>query len=108
MITGITISYKKSEKYFYLDVCKYLAAGTSLEKFYAAYNVKFPKGHFPYQWFDLLENLEYTELPPSNEFYSHLIKESISQSKYEICIKEWQEQNMKTFGYYITTMMSLD
>ena len=85
----------------YLDLCNYLAAGTSLEKFYAAYNVKFPKGHFPYQWFDSLEKLEYTELPPPNEFYSHLTKESISQSKYEVCIKEWQEQNMKTFGDYV-------
>ena len=70
----VTISQKKSEKSFYLDVYNYLAAGTSLEKFYAAYNVKFPKGHFPYQWFDWLENLEYTELPPPNEFYSHLTK----------------------------------
>ena len=51
-----SVTYSKGDKTRKVrnHVCKYLAAGTSLEKFYAAYNVKFPKGHFPYQWFDLV------------------------------------------------------
>ena len=31
-----------------LDICNYLAAGTSLSDFYKSYNVKTLKGHFPY------------------------------------------------------------
>ena len=48
----------------YLDICNYLAAGTTLSAFYKAYNVTDPKGFFPYEWFDSLEKLDYQQLPP--------------------------------------------
>ena len=38
-----------SDKLNFIDMTNYLAAGTSLVKFYKAYNVSVEKGHFPYQ-----------------------------------------------------------
>ena len=63
----------------YLDLTNYLAAGTSLSAFYKTYKVKNPKGSFPYEWFDSLEKLKHTELPPLEAFHSTLTNQSISQ-----------------------------
>ena len=46
----------------YLDLRNYLAAGTSLEKFYKSYNVAIV--HFPYSWFSSLDKLNYLGLLP--------------------------------------------
>jgi hypothetical protein len=59
-----------TKKLKYLDLMNYLAAGTSLDSFYKAYNVTTPKGTFPYQWFDTLEKLNYSGLPPQTQFCS--------------------------------------
>ena len=59
-----------SDKLNFLDITNYLAAGTSLEKFYASYNVSTPKGKFPYSWFDSLDKLSATSLPDIEDFHS--------------------------------------
>ena len=40
------------------DITNYLAAGTSLEKFYLSYGVSIQKGPFPYKSFDSSEKLD--------------------------------------------------
>lgn len=71
----------------YLDLTNYLAAGTSLENFYKAYDVESPKGHFPYEWFDSAEKLFHTSLPTKADFYSTLKKQSISDDDCAQCQK---------------------
>ena len=63
----------------YLDLTNYLAAGTSLQAFYKAYNVTDSKGFFCYEWFDSLEKLNWPNLPPQEEFYSTLDNKNISE-----------------------------
>ena len=57
-----------TDKLKFLDITNYLAAGTSLEKFYKSYSVSTPKGFFPYAWFDSLEKLDAIQLPSREEF----------------------------------------
>ena len=66
-----------SPKLKFLDLINYLAAGTSLEKLYSSYGVSTPKGTFPYQWFDSLEKLNATSLPPREDFFSVLTNKTI-------------------------------
>ena len=85
----------------YLDLTNYLAAGTSLDAFYKAYNVTNPKGFFCYEWFDSLDKLNNTELPPREAFYSTLKNDTISQDDYEAWQQVWNTNNMQRFGDYV-------
>ena len=59
-------------KYKFLDITEYLAAGTSYDSFLKAYHCQQAKGHFPYEWFDSVDKLQTTVLPPYAAFYSRL------------------------------------
>ncbi len=85
----------------FLDITNYLAAGTSLDKFYKAFEVSTPKGCFPYEWFDSLDKFNYTGLPPQSVFYSTLDKKTRNMYEYMNCWKTWNEQGMKTFADFI-------
>ena len=69
----------------YLDLCNYLVAGTSLDGFYKSYNLDTAKGSFCYQWFDSLEKLNYTGLPPQSCFRSILTNKEIDGETYMNC-----------------------
>ena len=119
-----------SSKLKYLDLLNYLAAGTSLKKFYAAYKVSSPKGLFPYQWFDSLDKLKYDHLPErdpelrkamdeddqetiaklveNDPFYSILKRETISNKDLDECHEEWRRLDMKTFADYVKYYNNLD
>ena len=56
-----------TQKFKFLDITNYLAAGTSLAQFYKSFNVSTPKAIFPYQWFSSLEKLNETSLPKRSE-----------------------------------------
>ncbi len=49
----------QTEQFTFLDQMNYCAAGTSLRKFIKAYDIDEEKGHFPYEWFDSYEKLDY-------------------------------------------------
>ncbi|HLX52447.1 MAG TPA: hypothetical protein VKR58_00805, partial [Aquella sp.] len=49
----------KTKQFTFLDQMNYCAAGTSLLKFIKAYDIDEENGHFPYQWFDSYEKLDY-------------------------------------------------
>ena len=90
-----------TKKLKYLDICNYLAAGTSLVAFYKAYKVETPKGYFPYEWFNNLNKLDYKGIPPQSAFRSLLTKKEIDEYQYMSCWKVWHEQGMKTFADFV-------
>ena len=49
----------KTRQFTFLDQMSYCAAGTSLRSFIKAYDIGEEKGHFPYEWFDSYEKLDY-------------------------------------------------
>ena len=49
----------QTKQFTFLDQMNYCAAGTSLRKFIKAYDIDEEKGHFPYEWFDSYEKLDY-------------------------------------------------
>ena len=55
-----------------LDIMNFLGGATSLDSFLKAYKTSETKGFFPYERFDHLENLQKTELPSYDAFYSKL------------------------------------
>ena len=61
-----------TSKFKFLDMSNYLAAGSSYSKFLAAYGVSETKGFFPYEWFQRVEQLDDTVLPPYEAFFSKL------------------------------------
>ena len=90
-----------TDKLKYLDLCNFLAAGTSLESFYQAYNVATVKGKFPYDWFSDLSKLQDPKLPSREDFFSKLTLKVISNEEYLGCIKVWEEENMSRFEDYV-------
>ena len=101
----------------YMDLIFYLAAGTSLKKFYTAYKVTSPKGFFPYEYFSSISKLKDTRLPqrtaemraavdrgervPNDPYYSILRQKTISNENVDLCEKVFKEQGMKTFGDFV-------
>ena len=49
----------KTKQFTFLDQMNYCAAGTTLRSFVEAYDIGEKKGHFPYEWFDSYEKLDY-------------------------------------------------
>ena len=49
----------KTKQFTFLDQMNYCAAGTSMSQFINAYEIGEKKGHFPYEWFDCYEKLDY-------------------------------------------------
>ena len=111
----------------YLDLTNYLAAGTSLSKFYHAYKVTSPKGFFPYEWFNSLSRLKETKLPQrapdlrdalergevpdivkDDPYYSILKMKTISNEEVDLCERVWKEQNMQNFGDFVKFYNDLD
>ena len=85
----------------FLDMCNFLAAGTSLDQFYKSYSVQVPKAKFPYQWFDSVEKLNATALPGIEAFYSVLTNQAISEKDYAECLASWRDNEMETFGDFV-------
>ena len=56
-----------------LDIMKILGGATSVDSFLKAYKNSETKGFFPYEWFDHLDKMPNTELPPYDDFYSKLL-----------------------------------
>ena len=54
----------------FLDVTNFLALGFNYDAFLKAYGCTQTKGFFPYEWFDSLEKLNATSLPPREAFHS--------------------------------------
>ena len=97
-----------SERPRFLDILSFLAPGFSYAKFLKAYGYPQTKGFFPYEWFDSLDKLEQTCLPPPEAFHSTLHNEDISEEDYAYCQRVWQEHNMQTMRDFLERYKNLD
>ena len=66
------------------------------------------KGVFPYDWFNSLEKLNETQLPPKEAFYSKLNNSHITDNDFEHAQKVWEHFKMTTFREYHDLYMKLD
>ena len=56
----------------FLDILNFLGGATTLNNFLKAYGASEEKGFFPYEWFDSIEKLNVSQLPPIDSFWSKL------------------------------------
>ena len=54
------------------------------------------KGIFPNEWFDSIDKLNNTELPPKEAFYSKLKQSGITDKEYKQAIDCWNKTGCKT------------
>ena len=71
-------------------------------------NVMRRKGVFPYAYFDSLDKLSESFLPPRSEFKNDLTKEECSEEDYQHAHEAWNLFNCKTFGDYMRAYLKLD
>ena len=89
---GIEMCIKRNQTYMslqterlrFLDICNFLAAGSSYAGFLKAYGCEESKGFFPYEWISV-EKLDHPSLPPHQAFYSKLRGENITEEDYHHC-----------------------
>ena len=55
---------------------------------------------YPYDYVDCLSKLDEKQLPPIEEFYSHLTEEGISEDDYEHAKTVWKEFKIKSMSDY--------
>ncbi|PRP77293.1 hypothetical protein PROFUN_05538 [Planoprotostelium fungivorum] len=99
-----TNSYMKLEygAYAFLDAHNYVPPTTNLEKFGIMWGVKdIQKELFPYEWFDSLDKLSETSLPPIECFYNKLRNTLPSEAEYEHAVKVWKVKHFASFGEYM-------
>jgi len=58
------------------------------------------KGVFPYDWFNSLEKLHETQLPPKETFHSKLNNSNITDDDFEHALKVWEHFKMTNFREY--------
>ena len=66
------------------------------------------KGVYPYDYVSSLEKLSETQLPPKEEFYSHLNDEEITDEDYQHAIKVWNTFGCKTIRHYHNLYLKSD
>ena len=66
------------------------------------------KGVYPYDYVSSLEKLSETQLPPKEEFYSHLNDEDISDEDYQHAIRVWNSSECKTIRDYHNLYLMTD
>ena len=86
----------KTEKLQFLDIKNCLASGYCYKKFLAAYCCEEQKFHFPYEFIDSMEKLNYLTVPPYECFYSTLQKSNISAQDYDVMVRTWKREGWRT------------
>ena len=66
------------------------------------------KGVFPYSYFDSLEKLETTSLPPREAFRNDLTGEECDEDEYKFAQRAWQEFGCQKFDDYLKSYLFLD
>lgn len=76
----------------FLDVSNFLAAGTSYALMLTSFKVAHGKFYWPYDWFVSLDQLNQTELPPKEAFFSKLKNKGITDEEYQHIKDVWHEK----------------
>ena len=66
------------------------------------------KGVFPYSYFDSLNRLKESSLPPQSAFKNDLNGEECSEEDYQLAQIAWQEFDCQSFGDYLMAYLKLD
>ena len=66
------------------------------------------KGVFPYDWFDTIDKLKHTSLPPIEDFFSILTGEGISEEDYQHALEVWDVFGCVTFKDYLELYNEID
>ena len=66
----------------FLDILNFLGGATTLDNFLNAYGASEEKGFFPYEWFDSIEKLNVSQLPPIDSFWSKLKNHNVLSVDY--------------------------
>ena len=71
------------------------------------------KGIFPYEWFDIIDKLHETTLPPKEAFYSKSKQSGITDKEYKQAIDCWKDTKCETIKDYmlylkIDVLLSVD
>ena len=67
----------------FLDISNFLGGATTLDNFLKAYGASEEKGFFPYEWFDSIEKLNVSQLPPIDSFWSKLKNHNVLSVDYD-------------------------
>ena len=98
-----------TSQFKFLDIMNFLAPGCSYDKFLKAYQTESEKGFFCYEYFDSMEKLEETSLPPYEAFYSELKGAYVcSREEYEKLQEIWREKEMKNLQDFLVWYNNLD
>ena len=76
-----------TDQFIFLDMMNFLAPGFSYSNYLAAYKIKETKGFFPYEYLTDLSQLNETELPSREKFFSKLRNSHITEIDYAYCQK---------------------
>ena len=98
----------ETDQFRFLDISNFIAPGFSYDKYLKAYDCAQEKGFFPYEWFDSLDKLEVSELPPHSAFYSSLTQSNISEAEYRYCLDVRERGNMETMRDFLIWYNNLD
>ena len=66
------------------------------------------KGIFPYEWFDSIDKLHETTLPPKEAFYSQLKQSGITDKEYKQAIDCWKDTRCKSITDYMMLYLKKD
>ena len=81
----------------------------NMKKFYkSSMNLLCKKGHYPYEWVDSIEKLDYVGLPPKEAFYSSLSQEGISDEDYSDAKDVYNTLGCKSFRDYHEAYLKTD
>jgi hypothetical protein len=93
----------------FLDVCNYLAPGTSYDAWVKAYGCKQTKSWFPYEWFDSPAKLAYPGLPDYPAWYSRQKAAFLlSLEDWKACKRVFRDEGMSTFADWLRYYNNLD
>ena len=66
------------------------------------------KGIFPYEWFDSIDKLYETTIPPKEAFYSKLKQSGITDKEYKRAIDCWKDTTCETIKDYMMLYLKTD
>ena len=98
----------KTSKLQFLDITTYIAPNTSYSAFLDALQIPIKKGFFPYSYLTSEKVLQETNLPAKEHFFNDLTSEPLSDENYNLCLKAWKDNKMKTFRDYLIYYNNLD
>ena len=67
-----------------------------------------PKGIFPYEWFDSIDELHETTLPPKEAFYFKMKQSCITDIEYKQAIDCWKDSKCETIKDYMMLYLKTD